>query len=40
MVKDKSVANYRLEASKYRRENFDLKKEILKLKDKLASFEG
>ena len=39
-VKDKSVANYRLDASKLRKENQDLKKQILALKEKLAAKEG
>lgn len=31
LVKEKSVANYKAEATKIRKENLDLKKEILKL---------
>ena len=31
LVKEKSVANYKSEAAKIRKENLDLKKEILKL---------
>ena len=30
LVKEKSVANYKAEATKIRKENLDLKKEILK----------
>ena len=35
-VKDKSVANYRAEATKMRKENFELKKEIILLKEQLS----
>jgi len=34
-VKDKSVANYRNEATKLRKENADLKKEVVRLKESL-----
>ena len=35
-VKDKSVANYRAEATKMRKENFELKKEIIQLKEQIS----
>ena len=34
-MKEKSVANYRLEASKLRKENTELKKEVKELKEQL-----
>ena len=40
IVKDKSVANYRSEATKFRKENFDLKKEIILLKEQLTKGES
>ena len=40
IVKDKSVANYRSEATKFRKENFDLKKEIILLKEQLTKVES
>ena len=39
-VKDKSVANYRAEATKMRKENFELKKEIILLKEQLSKSNG
>jgi hypothetical protein len=38
-VKDKSVANYRKEADKYRKENIELKRQVMGLKARLASNE-
>ena len=38
-VKDKSVANYRKEADKYRKENIELKRQMMGLKARLASNE-
>jgi len=36
IVKDKSVANYRSETTRMRKENIDLKKEIILLKEQLS----
>jgi len=38
-VKDKSVANYRKEADKYRKENIELKRQVTGLKARLTSNE-
>lgn len=38
-MKDKSVANYRKEADKYRKENIELKRQMMGLKARLASNE-
>ena len=39
-VKEKSVANYRLEASKLKTENYDLKRQIIGFKERLAAKEA
>ena len=34
-VKEKSVANYRTEATKLRKDNYDLKRQVIALKEQL-----